>query len=111
MNRDELIAAIRGASSPKPAPVAVPGIGAAFVRVMTAFDASQTKKTLEALKADDGCETGRLLACLLTDEAGELLFDVRNAEDVLMLAKLPPAAQHAVMNASNQANGADPGKA
>jgi hypothetical protein len=108
MNRDQLIAAIRGASSPKPAPVPVPGIGDAFVRIMTAYDAAQTKKTLEAMKADDGCETGRLLACLLTDESGELLFDVKNAEDVLMLAKLPPAAQHAVLNASNQANA--PGK-
>jgi hypothetical protein len=111
MTRDELIASILGASSPKPQEVEVSGLGAVYVRVMTAFDADQTRKQLEALKKDDGCETGRLLACILTDESGSLLFDVGDSESVLKLAKLPPAMQTTVIEAANRANGVKAGNA
>ena len=96
MTRDELIASILARSSPKP--LAVDGLG--FVRVMTAYDADQTRRKLEAMKKEDGCETGRVLACLLCDEEGTLLFDVADAESVLKLAKLPPDVQMAFLNAS-----------
>jgi hypothetical protein len=102
MTRDELIASILSKSGPPP--IKVEG---GFVRVMTAYDADQTRKKLEALKKDDGCETGRLLACLLCDEEGSLLFDVSDAEQVLKLAKLPPDMQMTFLNASKQTNGAD----
>lgn len=110
MSRDALIASILAASSPKPVQVEVDGIGPMFVRVMTAFDADYTRKQLAELKKDDGCETGRLLACLLCDEGGTLLFDVANSEVVLKLSKLPPGVSTKVLNAANSANGADPGK-
>lgn len=97
--RDELIAAILAKSGPKP--LAVDGLG--FVKVMTAYDADQTRKKLETLKKDDGCETGRLLACLLCDEDGTALFDPADAEAVLKLAKLPPELQMAALNAGKDA--------
>jgi len=110
MSRDALIASILSASSPKPVKVDADGIGPVFVRVMTAYDADDARKTLAELKADDGCETGRLLACLLCDEGGALLFDARNAETVLKLSKLPPGVSTKVLTAANSANGAEPGK-
>ena len=110
MSRDALIASILSASSPKPVSVEVDGIGKVFVRVMTAFDADQTRKQLADLKKEDGCETGRLLACLLCDEGGTLLFDVANAEVMLKLSKIPPGVSTKVLNAANAANGADAGK-
>jgi hypothetical protein len=99
MTRDELIASILAKSGPKP--LAVDGLG--FVRIMTAYDADQTRKKLEALKKDDGCETGRLLAMLLCDEDGALLFDASDAEAVLKLAKLPPELQMAALGAGKEA--------
>jgi hypothetical protein len=106
MSRDKLIASILGASSPKPVKVKVDGAGDVFVRVMTAFDADTTRKKLDAHKKEDGCETGRLLAMLLCDADGTLLFDIADAETVLKLAKLPPSVSTAVMGAANEANGA-----
>lgn len=103
MTRDDLIASILGRSSPKPIPVEYDG-QAGFVRVMTAYDADLTKKKLEAVKKDDGCETGRLLAMLLCDEEGNLLFDVNDADAVLKLAKLPPDFQVAFLGASRKSN-------
>lgn len=103
MSRDDLIASILKRSSPKPIPVEYDG-QAGFVRVMTAYDADLTKKKLEAVKQDDGCETGRLLAMLLCDEEGTLLFDVTDADAVLKLAKLPPDLQMAFLNASKKSN-------
>jgi hypothetical protein len=103
MTRDDLIALILKRSSPKPIPVEYDG-QAGFVRVMTAYDADATKKKLEAVKRDDGCETGRLLAMLLCDEEGGLLFDVSDAEAVLALAKLDPGLQMAYLNASRKSN-------
>jgi hypothetical protein len=108
ISRDDLIAAISKASSPKPLQLDVAGIGPVYVKLMTAFDADQTKKKLEVNKKDDGCDVGRLLAAMLCDEEGALLFDSGNAEQVLMLSKLPPGAQGSILNAANEAN--DPGK-
>ena len=110
MSRDALIASILSASNPKPVRVEADGIGPVYVRVMTAYDADYARKKLAELKADDGCETGRLLACLLCDEGGTLLFDVTNTETVLQLSKLPPTVSTKVLNAANSANGADAGK-
>lgn len=107
MTRDELIASIIARSGPKPR--AVEGLG--FVRVMTAYDADQLRRKTDANKKDDGCDTGRLLACLLCDEDGSLLFDVGNAEDVLMLSKLPQDEQVAYIEASRKSNGAEVPKA
>jgi hypothetical protein len=110
MSRDALIASILSASSPKPVRLEADGIGSVFVRVMTAFDADYARKQLAEHKKEDGCETGRLLACLLCDENGELLFDVANPETVLKLSKLPPGVSTKVLTAANSANGAEPGK-
>lgn len=107
MTRDELIASILAKSGPKPIPVE--GLG--FVRVMTAYDADQLRKKTEANKKDDGCDTGRLLACLLCDEDGGLLFDVADAEAVLMLSKLPQDLQVACIDASRKSNGSESPKA
>jgi len=110
MSRDALISAILSASSPKPVRIEADGIGPVFVRVMTAYDADFTRKQLASVKADDGCETGRLLACLLCDDVGTLLFDVMDQDVVTQLSKLPPAVSAKVLNAANSANGAEPGK-
>ena len=108
MNRDQLIASILKASSPKPIRLEVDSIGPVFVRVMTAYDADITRKSLDATKKDDGCDIGRLLASMLCDEKGDLLFAATEADTVLKLSKLPPKAQTAILNAANQANSADP---
>jgi hypothetical protein len=110
MSRDELIARITAASSPKPVKVQIDGLGEVFVRVMTAWDSHHMRKQLAALEADDGCEEGRLLACLLCDEGGTLLFDVNNAESVLMLAKIKQSSQARALKAASAANGDEPGK-
>ncbi len=110
MTRDVLIAAFRAESSPKPLAVEADGI-TRYVRVMTAFDADATTKKLDALKKDDGCQTGRVLACTLCDAEGALLFDAANADDVLMLSKLPPKLQTRLITAANQAQGAESGNA
>ena len=106
MSRDDLIAAISKASAPKPVSIEVDGMGTVYLRVMTAYDAEALRKQMEAAKKDDGCETGRLLAGLLCDEDGKLLFDIDNAEQVLMLAKLPSTMQTAMINAGSKANDA-----
>lgn len=110
MNRDALIAKILSASSPKPVKVEADGIGPVYVRVMTAYDADAARKQLAELKKDDGCETGRLLAVLLCDEEGALLFDVNKPDIVLKLAKLPPGVSAKVLNAANATTGSEPGK-
>jgi len=109
MNRDQLIASILKASSPKPIRLEVDSIGPVFVRVMTAYDADMSRKLIDAHKAkEDGCEMGRYLATLLCDEKGELLFDGNDHDTVLKLSKLAPRAQTAILQAANQANSADP---
>lgn len=110
MSRDELIASLLGKSSPKPAATIIDGT-TYYVRVMTAYDADRTRKQLEGLKKDDGCETGRLLAVVLCDESGVLLFDVNDAEAVLALSKLPPRLQTRLITAANEAQGNDSGNA
>ena len=102
-SREQLIKTILSKSNPKP--IAVDGIG--FVRVMTAFDADQMRKKTESLKKDDGCDTGRLLACLLCDAEGVLLFDAADSEAVLKLSKLPQDIAMSCIEASRKANGAD----
>ena len=105
--RDQLIKSILAKSNPKPVPVE----GFGFVKVMTAYDADQMRKKTESLKKDDGCETGRLLACLLCDAEGVLLFDAADADSVLKLSKLPQDVAMACIEASRKANGADNPKA
>jgi hypothetical protein len=111
MNRDELISLVLSASSPKPVPVQINGTGELYVRVMTAYDAAQTQKKLEELKKDDDCSTGRLIAFMLCDEDGVLLFDAADQDTALKLSKLKPDVQLAIINAGNQANGAGSGNA
>lgn len=108
MNRDQLIASILKASSPKPIRLEVDSIGPVFVRVMTAYDADMSRKMIEANKKDDGCEMGRFLATMLCDEKGEPLFDVANQESVLMLSKLQPKVSRVILDAATQANSSDP---
>lgn len=109
MKREDLIARIKAASNPKPASVEVPGLGAVFVRVMTAFDADGMRKKLETLPKDDGCQIGRMLATVLCDQTGSPLFNLDDAEAVLMLSKLPQDTAAAVLRAANEAT--SPGKA
>jgi hypothetical protein len=103
MTRDELISRIVAASSPKPVKVEVPGIGEVYRRVMTAYDADAMRKQMEKLPQDDGCHVGRTLAFVLCDEDGAPLFDPTNAEDVLMLSKLPAGASQVVLRSANEA--------
>ena len=108
MKRSDLIARITAASSPKPVSVDVEGLGVVLVRVMTAFDADSVRKKIEALPKDDGCQIGRMLALVLCDEGGQPLFNAEDAEQVLMLSKLPQGASTAILKAANEAQ--SPGK-
>jgi len=108
MNRDQLIASILKASSPKPIRLEVDSIGPVFVRVMTAYDAEMSRKVIDANKKEDGCEMGRYLATIICDEKGEALFDVADHDAVLRLSKLPTRVNTAILQAANQANSADP---
>lgn len=103
MKREELIERILGASNPAPNQIEVEGLGAVYTRVMTAHAAELMRKKLDTLPKDDGCYVGRMLAFVLCDEAGELLFDAADAETALKLSKLPPRAQQKVMQAANEA--------
>lgn len=107
MNRAELIALFKSQSNPKPRTLDVDGFGTVYVKTMTAFDAAVMRKGLDG--KDDEANFGRMLAFVLCDEEGSLLFDATNQEDILMLSKLPQAAQAAIMRGANEAN--DPGKA
>jgi hypothetical protein len=103
--REALQALIAAASGPRPHSVDVSGLGRVYVRVMTAFDSDVSRKALEAARADDGCEIGRLLATVLCDADGVPLYDIGNASDVLMLSRLPGAVNEAVFKAHREANG------
>lgn len=104
-SRQDLQALIAAASGPAPQAVDVPGLGRVYVRVMTAYDSDIARKALEAARADDGCEIGRLLATVLCDAGGAPLYDVASADDVLMLSRLPGAVNEAVFKAHRAANG------
>jgi hypothetical protein len=104
-SRQDLQALIAAASGPAPQAVDVPGLGRVYVRVMTAYDSDIARKALEAARADDGCEIGRLLATVLCDAGGAPLYDIANAADVMMLSRLPGAVNEAVFKAHRAANG------
>jgi hypothetical protein len=110
--RDELRALIAAASAPPPAAVTVEGLGRVWVRVMTPFDSEASRRALDAhgkqadgTPLEDGCHIGRLLATVLCDETGAPLYEVGNADDVLMLSKLPGAVNQAIFAAHRRANG------
>src|SRR5262245_47700233 len=104
MKRDELIALITKASNPKPVKVDAEGLGTVYARVMTAYDADAMRKKLETLPKDDGCQIGRLLAFVLCDESGALLFNAEDQESAMMLSRLPQNAQGAILRAGSDAN-------
>ena len=76
--------------------------GLGFVKVMTAYDADVMRKKTEANKKDDGCETGRLLACSVRRRR-QFAFRSADAEAVLKLSKLPQELQMACIDASRKA--------
>lgn len=82
----------------------IPVLGNVFVAVNSAYSSSLARKALAEMEADDGCNTGRTLATILTDENGVLLFDVRNPEDVLALSKLQNTTISAILTAASKAN-------
>jgi hypothetical protein len=115
MKPDQLRASILKVSSPKPIRLEVDGIGPVFVQVQTAYDADvmrkkldAAKKKIEEAKTDDHCEIGRLLACTISDEDGNPLFDMNDEQQMLQLSKLPANVQASILEASNKANNADP---
>lgn len=104
MTRDELRAALAALSSPPPVKVESHG-KAFFVRTLTAYDSDQIRVFAERYRdTEDGCSTGRILAQLLCDPAGELLFDPESLADVLMLSKLEPGLRDELMAAARRIN-------
>lgn len=105
-------AALIAASRPAPVAVVLPDGSTYHVRTLTAFDSQRTQAVLEANKdAADGMTTGRVLAMVLCDASGELLFDVNSLADVLALSTMSPEFMRAIFAAHNKANGASPAEA
>lgn len=105
MSPADVKAAIAAASAPPPHAVEVPGLGTVHVRVLTPFSSAQSRRLLKSFDAEDDLHTGRVLALVLCDEQGELLYDPANAEDAATLARLPAPMSEAIFNAHRQANG------
>ena len=117
MDRAALRAAVMAASNPPPVPLKVPGLGAVYVMVQTAYTADVARELLAKHQANDRLNVGRSLATILCDADGELLFDVGDIEDVKALAKLRSSVVAQIFDTANEANsvsipeGVEPGKA
>ncbi len=98
MNRDQLIAAMRGAPSLKK--VEVEGWGTLYVRPLTVEQVDmQQQEAREAKDGKDPLRFARAAARMLCDATGQLLFDVNNAEDLKLIAAQPWDKVRAVLEA------------
>ena len=84
MKATELRAKILASATPKPAPVETKAWGTVYVRMMTVADVDGQNVS----DPTDKAQIARSVCRVLCDESGELLFDVRNPEDVLLVSSL-----------------------
>lgn len=118
MNREQLLAAMDTVAAEPPRPVSIRGLGDVFIREITIGDVDQQiadRKEAEREEAK-ALEEGKPItaemrrkrslargACrLLCDEAGRLLLDPNNPDDVAKMAKLPLRVLNAIDKASEQ---------
>lgn len=87
MNRAELIAAMQATAAVEPRAVVTPKWGTVYVRDVTVAEIdAQTEDTSDE---KNKLRIARGAARVICDEAGVLLFDPDNADDVALLAKQP----------------------
>lgn len=110
MNKAELRAKILATANPKPVPVDVPEWGGVFVRPLLVGEIESI-----GTDVDPKLRTARLVARMLCDANGELLFDASSAEDLFAINTLRASSLdriHAAMeevNATSHAEAIDLG--
>ncbi|MBR0128283.1 MAG: hypothetical protein IJM09_00540 [Neisseriaceae bacterium] len=76
-----------------------------FVKRHTVSDMTDMLATLDALKnKNDGLHKAREMAVIIRDKAGELVFDVNNADDLALLNSLPMWVYYQVIEDDNKVN-------
>lgn len=116
-DREAFRAAVKAAAQPKLAGVTLPGIGAAWVRPLTAGDWVDAHSARQSLEKQGVEITPRLrmaigLAQNLCGPSGEQIFSPSSVEDLQMLADLPMDVVADAMAKAGDVNaapeGADP---
>lgn len=87
-----------------PIPYPIPGFGDVFVKVLDAETAAANAQTLSAAENKDKY---LVLAAGLSicDEAGALVFDIKNADDLAILSGIDPKTLSAIFQKSQLENG------
>jgi hypothetical protein len=106
MNREELMAAMRAAPF-EMAPVTVPGWGTFRVRELTAGNVDKANATKE--EGDSMRRNAVIVACIVCDEKGTLLFNADNKDDVDFLIGMGMSKLNLVLAAANKLGAQDPG--
>lgn len=105
MNREELMAAMRAAPF-EMAPVTVPGWGSFHVRELTA---GNVDKATNQAEGDAMRKNAVIVACIVCDEKGGLLFDADSKDDVDFLIGMGMSKLNLVLAAANKLGAQDPG--
>lgn len=105
MNREELMAAMRAAPF-EMAPVTVPGWGTFHIRELTAgkVDKANAKEEGDSMRRN-----ATIVACIVCDEKGNLLFDADSKDDVDFLIGMGMSKLNLVLAAANKLGAQDPG--
>ncbi len=103
-----LRARILARANPAPVPVDIPAWGRVWVRVLTVADVDEAKAA-----PDDKLRIARSAARVLCTEAGTMLFNADNPDDVAAIATLPWVDLQQVLQRAEQTTappvGADQG--
>ena len=101
MKREELLAALEGAT-PKPRAVDVPALGGTvYVRALSLAEAEDLGTSPDAKR-----QIARGLAAVIVDEDGNRLFDPNDEEDIRRLSAPSFAKLRPLIDAANETNSA-----
>lgn len=108
MDRDALRARFkaRGQALEAAVPFTAPGFGPVFIKLMSAARATAN---VEYLSGDNGLQrTINAAACVLCDEAGVLLYDPANVEDMAELAAVEMRVLTSIVQEATRLNAQSP---
>ncbi|WP_395007285.1 hypothetical protein [Undibacterium sp.] len=101
-DRAAFIAAVKASSAPAPLRVEVEGLGACYIRAITA---GQGSEIADYEPCDKKHTNARNAAIVLCDADGVLLFDPRSKDDLEQLSGLKAATINKILKAANEHNG------